>query len=394
MSGGKFISFLIILNFVFIEGDKGKKLRKLQKTLKNLEESDDIENLDDDTKSSDNSEELPDDIKKDNVISQVEDIPLPETYVFGFSNYKFYENPYMFQYDIVVRIANYPINEINNITMNVDLVTSKSEEECVTCIKTRNMSSDIYRFVCSKEVSEPVSKISYINNTLILNGKIPLNSSISEIAKLLGKNIQLQTKNIFSDPDIDLIFFKNCYVYGENNKLMFKGETYGSAINSKDSTLSFVQGEDIKNIVCIINDEGNNNFQMVCKPDFNVNADLSNNNAVYIDDIGKNGMMFFEEGKSLAKLDLEDNSEYKFIKNSSSEAKSMGIIVVIIILFFAFIVIIIIIIILCKRKKDSKQKNQENNLSQTPSNNSNNNLSVTPSVTSKEKAPTKTLFKE
>ena len=371
MSRNKFISFLIILNFVFIEGDKGKKLRKLQKTLKNLEESDDIENLDDDTKPSepsDNSEESSDDIKRDNVISQVEDIPLPETYVFGFSNYKFYENPYMFQYDIVVRIANYPINEINNITMNVDLVTSKSEEECVTCIKTRNMSSDIYRFVCSKEVSEPVSKISYINNTLILNGKIPLNSSTSEIAKLLGKNIQLQTKNIFSDPDIDLIFFKNCYVYGENNKLMFKGETYGSAINSKDSTLSFVQGEDIKNIVCIINDEGNNNFQMICKPNFNVNSDLSNNNAVYIDDIGKNGMMFFEEGKSLANLVLEDNSETKFISNSSSES-TKGIIVVIIILFIVLIVIIIIIIILCKSKNDSKQENQENNESQISSHN-------------------------
>jgi hypothetical protein len=381
MSRNKFISFLIILNFVFIEGDKGKKLRKLQKTLKNLEESDDIENLDDDTKSSDNSEELPDDIKKDNVISQVEDIPLPETYVFGFSNYKFYENPYMFQYDIVVRIANYPINEINNITMNVDLVTSKSEEECVTCIKTRNMSSDIYRFVCSKEVSEPVSQISYINNTLILNGKIPLNSSISEIAKLLGKNIQLQTKNIFSDPDIDLIFFKNCYVYGENNKLMFKGETYGSAINSKDSTLSFVQGEDIKNIVCIINDEGNNNFQMICKPNFNVNSDLSNNNAVYIDDIGKNGMMFFEEGKSLANLVLEDNSETKFISNSSSES-TKGIIVVIIILFIVLIVIIIIIIILCKSKNGSKQENQENNESQISSHN---DLPLPPSETTKEK---------
>ena len=131
---------------------------------------------------------------------------------------------------------------------------------------------------------------------------------------------------------------------------------------------SFVQGEDIKNIVCIINDEGNNNFQMICKPNFNVNSDLSNNNAVYIDDIGKNGMMFFEEGKSLANLVLEDNSETKFISNSSSES-TKGIIVVIIILFIVLIVIIIIIIILCKSKNDSKQENQENNESQISSHN-------------------------
>jgi hypothetical protein len=123
----------------------------------------------------------------------------------------------------------------------------------------------------------------------------------------MGKNIQLQTKNIFSDPDINLIFFKNCYVYGENNKLLIEGETYGSAINSDDSTLSFVQEEDIKNIICNIKDENNNTFKMACNPNFDVNSDLSNNNMVYIDDAGKNGMLFFEEGKSFAKLDIEDN---------------------------------------------------------------------------------------
>ena len=251
---GKFITFLLILNFSFIEGYKDKNLRKLQKTLKVLEETDDMQDEDGDIKSSEDNEELSDEIRIEKIISQAEYIPLPESYIFGFSNYEFYENPYMIKYDIVVRLANYPKNEIDNITMKVDLVTSKSEEEELTCIRTRNMSSDIYRFVCSKEVSEPVSQISYINNSMILNGKIPLNSSMSEIAKFLGKNIQFQTKNIFSDPNIDIIFFKNCYVYGENNKLIFEGETYGSTINSKDSTLAFVQGEDIKNVACIIND--------------------------------------------------------------------------------------------------------------------------------------------
>ena len=39
---------------------------------------------------------------------------------------------------------------------------------------------------------------------MILNRKIPLNSSISEIAKYFGKNIQRQTNNYFSDPDLDI----------------------------------------------------------------------------------------------------------------------------------------------------------------------------------------------
>ena len=360
----------------------------MQKTLKVLEETDDIQDLYDDTKSSEDNEELSYDIRENYFISQTEYIPLPESYIFGFSNYEFSENPYMIKYDIIARLANYPNNEIDNITMKVDLVTSKSEEEEVTCIRTRNMSSNIYRFVCSKEVSEPVSQISYINNSMILNGKIPLNSSMSEIAKFLGKNIQFQTKNIFSDPNIDIIFFKNCYVYGENNTLIFEGETYGSTINSKDSTLAFVQGEDIKNVGCIINDGGNKSFQMICKPNFNVNADLSNNNAVYIDDMGKNGMMFFEEGKSFAKLVLVNNSELKFIRNSSSEKSSLGIIVVIIILSIAFVAIMTIIIILCIRKKLSKKKDQENNENQIPSHN---DLSLPPIESSKEKTPPKDI---
>jgi len=388
MNKGKFFTFLLILNFSFIEGYKDKNLRKLQKTLKVLEETDDIQDLYDDTKSSEDNEELSYDIRENYFISQTEYIPLPESYIFGFSNYEFSENPYMIKYDIIARLANYPNNEIDNITMKVDLVTSKSEEEEVTCIRTRNMSSNIYRFVCSKEVSEPVSQISYINNSMILNGKIPLNSSMSEIAKFLGKNIQFQTKNIFSDPNIDIIFFKNCYVYGENNTLIFEGETYGSTINSKDSTLAFVQGEDIKNVGCIINDGRNKSFQMICKPNFNVNADLSNNNAVYIDDMGKNGMMFFEEGKSFAKLVLVNNSELKFIRNSSSEKSSLGIIVVIIILSIAFVATMTIIIILCIRKKLSKKKDQENNENQIPSHN---DLSFPPTESSKEKTPPKDI---
>ena len=456
MNRGKFISFFLLLNFALIKGDKEKNLTNQQRILEeqsddiedldtHFESSDNTENslnyieklteknteliekptekslnyiekptekptepiekstenslndnkksFDDTEKPSDDIEKSSDDIRKDNLISHTEDIPLPDSYIFGFTNYEFFENPYMFKYDIILRIANYPTNEIDYITKKVDIVTSITEEEEVTCLKTRNMSSDIYRFACSKEVSEPVSQISYVNNSIVLNGKYPLNSSYSEIAKFLGQNIQLQTRNLFSDPEMDIIFFKNCYVYGENKKLLVEGETYGSAINSDDSTLSFVQEEDIKNIICNINDENNNKFKMVCNPNFNVNADLSNNNMVYIDDVGKNGMLFFEEGKSLGKVDIEDNSESepKFTrKPSTSNSKKISKIIILVIIIFSIllIVIITIIIIKCKKLNDSRKKNQENNESQPPS------QSIILPETSKEKPSTDNIARE
>jgi preprotein translocase subunit SecG len=346
-----------------MEGYKDKNLRKLQKKLKDLEESDDIEDIEDTfdyTKPSDYIEESIDNIKIEKIISKVEYIPLPETYIFGFSNYEFHENPYMFKYDIILRLANYPYNKIDSITMKIDLLTSKSEEEEVTCIKTRNMSSDIYRFVCSKEVSEPVSQISYINNSIILNGKIPLNSSTSEIANFLGKNIQLQTKNCFSDPEIDLIFFKNCYVYGENNKLIFEGETNGFKITSRESLLAFGQGEYIKNIVCDITEKGNNKFKMVCEPTFIINVNFKGNNAVYLNNLEKIIMMRFEEGNSSTIFE-DYNSNIKLLKKTSSEGSSKGLIFFIIILFIALLVIIIIIVYLCKKRaKETNQKNETN----------------------------------
>ena len=377
MNRGKFIMFLLLLNFALIKGDKDKNLTKLQRILQ--EQSDSI----------DSNIILPKNLggplysdiigESDKFVPNAEDIPLPDTYIFGFTNYEFFENPYKLKYDIILRIANYPSNEIDYITKKVDIVTRNKEEEEVTCLKTRNISLDIYRFACSKEVNEPVSQISYVNNSIVLNGKFPLNASSSEISKFMGKNIQLQTKNFFSDPDINLIFFKNCYVYGENNKLLIEGETYGSAINSDDSTLSFVQEEDIKNIICNIKEENNNTFKMACNPNFDVNSDLSNNNMVYIDDAGKNGMLFFEEGKSFAKLNL------KIIrKSSSSKNISKVIILVIIILSILLIVTFILIVFWCKRNNDSSKKNQKNNVIQQPSLN-NINQNQNPVDISKEK---------
>ena len=68
----------------------------------------------------------------------------------------------MIKFDIILRLANYSISEADNITMNVDIITSRLrflDVEEVTCIKKSEMSFKIYRFICSKEVSGPISQL-------------------------------------------------------------------------------------------------------------------------------------------------------------------------------------------------------------------------------------------
>ena len=105
---------------------------------------------------------------------------------------------------------------------------------------------------------------------------------------------------------------------------------------------------------------------MVCQPDFSVNADLSNNNEVYIDDFGKSGMMIFEEGKSIAKLEV-DESKKIIITPIKSEEKSKIIIFVLLFSLIGLIIIIMIIVILLRRKSNSKQTKQKDIKSPQPS---------------------------
>ena len=359
MNRGKFIRFLLILNFSFIVGNKDANLRKLQQTT---------------NRTSFNSTNF-----------EYPEIPLPKSYIFGFSNYEFHENPYMIKYDILIRLANYSSYEVENITMKVDIISSRLrflEEEEVTCIKITEMQYEIYRFICSKEVSGSILQISYIDNSIKLNSKIPLNSSISEIAKNYGENIQKQTNNSFSSPYLEIIFFTNCSVYGENNELILEGETYWSSIEPIDSILSFVQDEDIKNIKCIFKNEKDNRFKMICNPEFNIDANLSNNNAVYMEEYDITGMMFFEEGKYAAFLQIDESSICRNCIFSSSERISKSLIFVIIFLFILLLAIIIIIVFLCKSKSDSKPTNQKNDKN-PPTSEKNNSLPS--SDTSKEK---------
>ena len=285
----------------------------------------------------------------------------PKIQLLSFYSYKFSENPYMIEFNVIVSISNYLDDEINSLTMTVDIEYSRLrflEEEEVICIISNKM-PDIYDFYCSKEVNGPVSRLSVISDNIIINGKSPANSSTSEVAKNFGENMQNQTSKFYSDLEKIDSFFDNCSVYTKDNTLLFKGETNGFKLTSRESLLVFGQGEYIKNIVCDISEEGNNKFKMICEPTFIINVDFSGNNEVYINDFQKIIMMRFEEGKSSTILEV-DNSNLKLFKKSSSGGISKGPILLIIILFIILLAIIIIIVYLCKKPSKETKENKTN----------------------------------
>jgi len=293
----------------------------------------------------------------------------PKIQLLSFYSYKFSENPYMIEFNVIVSISNYLDDEINSLIMTVDIEYSRLrflEEEEVICIISNKM-PDIYDFYCSKEVNGPVSRLSVISDNIIINGKSPANSSTSEVAKNFGENMQNQTSKFFSDLEKIDSFFDNCSVYTKDNKLLFEGETNNFKITSRESLLVFGQGEYIKNIVCDINEEGNNKFKMICEPTFIVNVDFSGNNEVYINDFQKIIMMRFEEGKSSTILEV-DNTNLKLFKKSSGGGISKGPILLIIILFITLLAIIIIIVYFCKKRTKKTKENKTNPSEHTENN--------------------------
>jgi len=307
--------------------------------------------------------------------------------LFSIHSYKFYENPYMIEFGILVLFINYPTDKVSSITMKLIIEYIRlrflEEEENVTCIieskKLYSKSSEMCYFHCSKEVKGPISTISLISCDIIINGNTPVNSSTSEIAKNYGENMQNQTNNYFSQRRNINITFDNCSVYIEKNKLIFKGKTNGFKITTKESLLVFAQGESIINIMCDINDEGNNTFKMVCEPTVIINVDFSGNNEVYINDYKKIIMMDFENGKSLAIFEDENNLNLKKYKKTISGDITFGQIFFITILFIALLVTIFIIVFLCKKSIKATKEAKETN----PPPSENNNMTL-PSTSKEE----------
>jgi hypothetical protein len=279
---------------------------------------------------------------------------LPARYLMGFDNYKFSEN--VISYLVFIRLADCLNDNVKNVTMRVNLGTNRlrllQEETTVNCLKQGEKELNIYIFNCSKKVERPVSKISYVENSIKLNGENSLNLSSSEISKKMGENIQNQIANIF---DRENCILTNCTAYSNKNSLIIEGENDGTDLVSNDCNLLFVQDDEMKNISCKINaeDKDSNKFKIVCEPNFVVNSDLSNNSLVIINNKNKVVTLIFDkEGKSQANSTTDTNSYFRKNLKSSEGGLSSGTIIAIILPLVAAIAIATALILLFKYKSN------------------------------------------
>jgi len=279
---------------------------------------------------------------------------LPADYLMGFDNYKFSENSNLISFLTYIRLAKYSSDDIKNITMRVKLERNNlrllQEETSVDCQKLKERELNIYIFNCSKNVDGPISKISYVENSIKLNGE-NLNLSSSETSKKIGENIQNQKNNIF---DRENCVLKNCKAYSIINSLIIEGENDNEAnLVSKDSNLLFVQDDEMKNVSCNISaGDTNKQYKIICKPNFIVNTDLSNNSFIVINDLNKVATLSFDKENSKANTTIEGdtNSYYRPYHKSSKGGLSGGTIVAIILPIIAAIAIVTALVFLLKNK--------------------------------------------
>jgi hypothetical protein len=291
---------------------------------------------------------------------------LPARYLLGFDNYKFYEN--VISYLTHIRIANYLNDSIKNVTMRVKLVTNKlrllQQEEVVNCLRQGEKDLNIYAFNCSLGVDGPVSKISFVENSIKLNGETDLNLASSETSKKMGENIQNQVANIF---DRENCVLTNCTAYNINNSLIIEGENDGANLVSKHSDLLFVQDDEMKNVSCEISavDKESNRFRIFCNPNFNVSSDLSNNSFVIINDLNKVVTLAFDKDgipkDNSTETDPQNpagenptNPYFRKYLKSSEGGLSGGTIIAILLPLVAAIAIVTALIFLFKYKSNPK----------------------------------------
>ena len=297
---------------------------------------------------------------------------LPARYLLGFDNYKFYEN--IISYLVHIRLANCFNESVKNVTMRVNLVNNKlrllQEEKTVNCIRQGEKDLNIYIFNCSIGVDGPVSKISYVQNSIKLNGETDLNLSSSETSKKMGENIQNQITNFF---DRENCVLTNCTAYNIKDSLIIEGENDGTNLVSKNCNLLFVQDDEMKNVSCEISaiDGDSNKFRIVCEPNFKVSSDLSNNSFVIINDLNKAVTLSFDKdgipqenstGTNATDSPRTDdpnstetgftNSYFKKFKKSSGGGLSAGTIIAILLPLVAAIAVVTALIFLFKYKSN------------------------------------------
>ena len=95
---------------------------------------------------------------------------------------------------------------------------------------------DIFIFNCSKVVNQPISRLSYINNSITLNGQPLTNLEKDKLVRIIGENIQNQKDTYLSYPHY---YLKNCDLIKESNSLIIEGENSETNLASKNSYLLF-----------------------------------------------------------------------------------------------------------------------------------------------------------
>ena len=294
--------------------------------------------------------------KRENIINRTEnssDSPraISSPLLIGFDSFEILEDSKLIKYLTYLKLSNYSNNDVKNITMKVNIYYNLRlrllEEIVVNCNYENKTKEDIFIFNCLKEVDRSISKLSYIDNSITLNGQPLLNLEKNELVELMGENIQNQKDNYLSYPQY---YLNNCDLSKESNSLIIKGENNETNLASNKSFLLFSENYEMKNISCEIKDEGNNKFELVCKPKSSINADLSDNNLVIIKDLQKNLKMTFDNGGNpIANSTINKIRSYK---KKSEGGLSGGEIVAIILPLIVVLALIVTIVIFLRGKSN------------------------------------------
>ena len=287
-----------------------------------------------------------------NIINKTENSPIQNPLLIGFDSFEFFEDSKLINYLTYLRLANYSNNDVQNITMRINIYYNRRlrllEEEIINCSKY-GKEGDIFIFNCSKIIDRDFSRLSYVNNSITLNGQPLLNLEKNALAESMGENIQNQKDNYLSYPQY---YLKNCDLTKESNSFIIEGENNETNLASNKSFLLFSENNEMKNISCQIEDEGNYKFNLICMPRFKVNANLSDNNLVVIKDLRKNLKMTFDKGGNpITNTTIKQFSAYK--KNSKKGFSGGKIVAIILPLIVVLGLITALAIFLRSKSKSS-----------------------------------------
>ena len=279
--------------------------------------------------------------KSQNNESDMDISSLNKALLIGFDNYTFLNN--IIHFYTYIRLVDYSNDDIKNISLKANIDYKKKnrlrnlDETLINCQNKGKQNSDIFTILCSKEVNGEIEKISYINDSIEINGeKIDLDKL--DISDYTGKNIEKQKNTLFSLPTYIL---EDSSLITENKKIIIRGNNKNANFASSSKTyLIFNENSDLKNISCSLIEEINNIYELTCEPISPITADLRLNNIVNIKDQNKNFIINFkEDSNSKANLTYPINENNNYRTNSRGLTTG-GIIAIILTSLLALIAIV------------------------------------------------------